>query len=115
MNPVYPFYGEKTVCKPQKLAFPPQHQDQRPGLESLMVPEPISEDPAYIGDCKLKARLRLLRAAIAASGERRRLLLPKKVQTLSSLIYMNEPTRNGHEIGSWSWVSAVCSSKQTCG
>lgn len=43
MNPVYPYYGEKTVCRVQPVAFPPQHQDRQPGLESLMQPPPISE------------------------------------------------------------------------
>ncbi|WP_238650779.1 SDR family oxidoreductase [Paenibacillus piscarius] len=45
MNPVYPYYGEKTVCRVQPIAFPPQHQDRQPGLESLMQPLPISEQP----------------------------------------------------------------------
>lgn len=45
MNPVYPYYGEKTVCRVQPIAFPPQHQDRQPGLESLMQPPPISEQP----------------------------------------------------------------------
>lgn len=68
MNPVYPFYGEKTVCKPQKLAFPPQHQDQQPGLESLMVPEPISEDPAYIGSCKLQGKVTIITGGDSGIG-----------------------------------------------
>lgn len=68
MNPVYPFYGEKTVCKPQKLAFPPQHQDQQPGLESLMVPEPISEDPAYIGSCKLQGKVAIITGGDSGIG-----------------------------------------------
>jgi NAD(P)-dependent dehydrogenase (short-subunit alcohol dehydrogenase family) len=45
MNSVYPYYGEKTVCEVQPIAFPPQHQDRQPGLESLMHPRPISENP----------------------------------------------------------------------
>lgn len=45
MNPTYPYYGEQTICKEQPIAFPPQHQDRQPGLESLMNPRPISEDP----------------------------------------------------------------------
>ncbi|WP_342554006.1 SDR family oxidoreductase [Paenibacillus sp. FSL R7-0652] len=68
MNPVYPFYGEKTVCKPQKLAFPPQHQDRQPGLESLMVPEPISEDPAYIGSCKLQNKVAIITGGDSGIG-----------------------------------------------
>lgn len=47
MNPVYPYYGEKTVCRVQPVAFPPQHQDRQPGLESLMQPLPISEQPEH--------------------------------------------------------------------
>lgn len=47
MNPVYPYYGEKTVCRVEPVAFPPQHQDRQPGLESLMQPLPISEQPEH--------------------------------------------------------------------
>jgi len=68
MNPVYPFHGERTVCKEQKLAFPPQHQNVQPGLETLMVPEPISEDPAYIGSCKLQGKVAIITGGDSGIG-----------------------------------------------
>lgn len=38
MNPTYPYYGERTVCKEQPIAFPSQHQDRQAGLKNLMNP-----------------------------------------------------------------------------
>ena len=68
MNPVYPFYSKTTVCKEQNIAFPPQHQDRQPGLETLMVPEPISEDPAYIGSCKLTDKVAIITGGDSGIG-----------------------------------------------
>ncbi|QDP39056.1 SDR family oxidoreductase [Radiobacillus deserti] len=48
----------------QNLNFPPQHQPQQPGIEGLMVPPPIVEDPAYKGTGKL-----LNKVAIVTGGD----------------------------------------------
>lgn len=40
-----------------KHQSPPQHQPQHPGIESLMVPEPIIEDTDYKGSGKLKDKV----------------------------------------------------------
>ncbi|SEL19112.1 glucose 1-dehydrogenase [Paenibacillus sp. OK003] len=91
MNPVYPFYGEKTVCKPQKLAFPPQHQDQQPGLETLMVPEPISEDPAYIGSCKLKGKVAIITGGDSGIGRAAAIAFAKEGADIT-IAYLYERT-----------------------
>jgi len=36
-------YGYTTYCKKIPLSFPPQHQDEQPGLEYIMEPLPVSE------------------------------------------------------------------------
>jgi len=36
-------YGYTTYCDKIPLSFPPQHQDEQPGLEYIMEPLPISE------------------------------------------------------------------------
>lgn len=38
----------------ERFVIPPQHQPQQPGIESLMVPRPIVEDPNYLGSNKLR-------------------------------------------------------------
>lgn len=36
-------YGKIQSCEEIQFSFPPQHQDQQPGLEYLMEPRPVSE------------------------------------------------------------------------
>ena len=40
-------YGYK--CTKYKVQFPPQHQDVQPGMEYLMKPRPIFDNPNYQG------------------------------------------------------------------
>jgi NAD(P)-dependent dehydrogenase (short-subunit alcohol dehydrogenase family) len=64
LYPMYPYYGWYAQLKWKPMAFPPQHQDQHPGLEYVMVPRPISEDPRYVGSGKL-----LDKAAVITGGD----------------------------------------------
>lgn len=69
MNPTYPYYGEQTVCRKQPVAFPPQHQDRQPGLESLMNPRPISEDPDSRGSGRLKGKVAFISGGDSGIGK----------------------------------------------
>src|SRR5699024_5615428 len=52
----------------QKTPFPPQHQNQQPGIESLMVPKPIIEDPNYEGSGKLKDKVAVITGGDSGIG-----------------------------------------------
>lgn len=64
-----PYIGFKTVCKEQPIAFPPQHQPVQPGLESLMKPVPITEDPAYRGSGKLEGKVAIVTGGDSGIGK----------------------------------------------
>ncbi|WP_310550557.1 SDR family oxidoreductase [Paenibacillus glufosinatiresistens] len=66
--PVYPYYGYETVCQEQPIPFPPQHQPRQPGLESLMNPRPISEDPQWCGCGRLKDKTALITGGDSGIG-----------------------------------------------
>ncbi|CAM4414852.1 NAD(P)-dependent oxidoreductase [Paenibacillus macerans] len=68
MNPAYPYIGKKTVCKEQPIAFPPQHQAKQPGLESLMRPRPIFENPEYRGSGKLRGKVAVVTGGDSGIG-----------------------------------------------
>ena len=49
-----------TQAKISQSTFPAQHQEQQPGLESLMNPIPVAEDAAYLGSAKLKGKVAII-------------------------------------------------------
>lgn len=60
-------YAQMTKAMPQPT-FPAQHQDQQPGLESLMNPKPIAEDPAYTGSAKLNGKVAIITGGDSGIG-----------------------------------------------
>lgn len=62
--PEYRFYGVKEECRQRPVAFPPQMQEQQPGLEYLMDPPPIFDNLNYKSGEKLKGK-----AAIITGGD----------------------------------------------
>lgn len=65
---MYPFNYPVQICNTGETAFPPQHQDMQPGIESIMVPRPISEDPNYIGSGKLKHKVAVITGGDSGIG-----------------------------------------------
>jgi Dehydrogenases with different specificities (related to short-chain alcohol dehydrogenases) len=68
MIPIYPYYSQETKCKQVPVTFPPQHQDQQPGLEYLMHPAPISDNPEYKGSGKLKGKVAIITGGDSGIG-----------------------------------------------
>ena len=57
-----------SQAKVPQPSFPAQHQDQQPGLESLMNPKPIAEDAAYLGSAKLKGKVAIISGGDSGIG-----------------------------------------------
>jgi NAD(P)-dependent dehydrogenase (short-subunit alcohol dehydrogenase family) len=58
------------MAQPEQQAetFPPQHQNQQPGLQSKMDPQPISITAAYRGAHKLRGRVALISGGDSGIG-----------------------------------------------
>lgn len=68
MVPTYPYYSRETKCEETPVTFPPQHQDVQPGLEYLMEPTPISDNPEYKGSGKLKGKTAIITGGDSGIG-----------------------------------------------
>ncbi|MDP4156233.1 MAG: SDR family oxidoreductase [Bacillota bacterium] len=66
--PSYPYFNKKTECKEKFIAFPPQHQKQQPGMEFLMNPRPIFENPSYLGSQKLQDQVAIITGGDSGIG-----------------------------------------------
>ncbi|MEF3306736.1 SDR family oxidoreductase [Paenibacillus sp. GYB003] len=68
MYPHYPYYGTETTCERTPLTFPPQHQDRQPGMEYLMKPRPLFDNPAYVGSGKLRDKVAIVTGGDSGIG-----------------------------------------------
>lgn len=66
--PIYPYLGFIQQCTNVPRVFPPQHQNRQPGFEYLMNPQPISENPAYLGTGKLKNKVAIITGGDSGIG-----------------------------------------------
>lgn len=68
MYPVYKSLGVKEECKDVKVQFPPQHQECQPGLEYIMMPRPISNNPYSRGSGKLQGKVAIITGGDSGIG-----------------------------------------------
>ncbi len=65
---MYPCNYNPLKCKIVNMGFPPQHQPMQPGIEYIMVPLPVSEDPNYIGSNKLQNKVAIITGGDSGIG-----------------------------------------------
>ena len=56
------------ICKDYKIEFPPQHQDVQPGMEYLMKPRPIFNNPYYRPAGKLIGKVAIITGGDSGIG-----------------------------------------------
>lgn len=60
--------GYGMICKDYKIEFPPQHQDVQPGMEYLMKPRPIFNNPYYRSAGKLIGKVAIITGGDSGIG-----------------------------------------------
>lgn len=63
-----PKFGSYTKCEEVPIFHPPQYQPQQPGIESIMIPRPISEKPSYLGSSKLLDKVAIITGGDSGIG-----------------------------------------------
>ena len=60
-NDYYKYFKDVGFkCTKYKIVVPPQEQDKQPGMEYLMDPLPIFDNPNYKGSGKLKDKVAII-------------------------------------------------------
>ncbi|MFZ0076738.1 MAG: SDR family NAD(P)-dependent oxidoreductase, partial [Exiguobacterium undae] len=66
-----------------------QTQDQQPGIESEMNPEPVYDDPEYVGSGKLKGKVALITGGDSGIGRAVAIAYAKEGANIA-IVYLNE-------------------------
>lgn len=66
--PMHPNYGKITRYEEIPITVPEQRQLRQPGVEKLMVPRPIIENPHYKGSGKLRKKVALITGGDSGIG-----------------------------------------------
>lgn len=69
--------------------FPPQQQNQQPGLESLMNPRPVFDNPTYIGNGKLQNKVAIITGGDSGMGRAISVAFAKEGADVV-IVYFNE-------------------------
>lgn len=89
MYPIMPNVGSKEVCENQTLSFPAQHQKQQPGMEYLMEPRPIFDNPEYCACGKLKGKTAIITGGDSGIGRAVSVAFAKEGANIA-IVYLDE-------------------------
>jgi NAD(P)-dependent dehydrogenase (short-subunit alcohol dehydrogenase family) len=70
-------------------SFPPQHQDRRPGLQSVMNPQPQSDSPVYLPAGKLAGKVAIISGGDSGIGRAVAIIYAKEGADVA-ILYLNE-------------------------
>ncbi|AET67259.1 dehydrogenase of unknown specificity, short-chain alcohol dehydrogenase like protein [Desulfosporosinus orientis DSM 765] len=77
------------MVKVPQPTFPAQHQEQQPGIESVMNPWPIAEDENYVGNNKLKGKVAIISGGDSGIGRAVSIAYAKEGADIV-ILYLNE-------------------------
>lgn len=89
MYPEYEYLGFKDCNGKIPITFPAQHQYVQPGLEYVMKPKPIFDNPNYIPNCKLKDKVAIITGGDSGIGRATAVLFAKEGADIV-IPYLNE-------------------------
>lgn len=89
MYPEYPYLGYKDVTKQIPITFPKQHQDTEPGIESIMNPPPIFDNPNVPTGNKLSGKVAVISGGDSGIGRAVAILFAKQGADIA-ILYLNE-------------------------
>ncbi|WP_213524914.1 SDR family oxidoreductase [Paenibacillus sp. J31TS4] len=69
--------------------YPPQHQSDQPGMESLMEPRPVYDNPAYKGSGKLTGKVAVITGGDSGQGRAIAVAFAKEGADVV-IVYLNE-------------------------
>lgn len=71
------------------MAFPPQHQEQQPGIESKMIPQPVFDRPDHVGSGKLQHKVAIVTGGDSGIGRAVSVAFAKEGADVV-IVYLNE-------------------------
>ncbi|PGZ94137.1 NAD(P)-dependent oxidoreductase [Bacillus pseudomycoides] len=86
---MFEYFGFVEKCDTVPIEFPPQYQPQQPGIESLMIPRPISENPNYSGSNKLLNKVVIITGGDSGIGRAVSIAFAKEGADIV-IVYLNE-------------------------
>lgn len=87
MYPEYDYLGYKNENLKISITFPAQHQNIQPGMEYLMNPLPIYDNPDYIPSGKLKDKVVIISGGDSGIGRAISVLFAKEGANISIVFY----------------------------
>lgn len=82
-------YGIGTKCENFMVGAPSQHQNIQPGMEYMMTPLPIFDNPNYIGSNKLKDKAAIITGGDSGIGRSVAVHFAKEGASVV-IVYLNE-------------------------